>query len=164
MAMEVEGPLVLESHSEEETELLGELLGELLEAGDVIALEGALGAGKTCLVHGLARGLGVPPERRIASPTFTILNEHPGRVPLYHADFYRLDRAEELYEIGFGEYLEARGVLVVEWFDRIPDAKPQARIDLRIDITGEADRRLIATAHGARAETVIAAWRARLGR
>jgi tRNA threonylcarbamoyladenosine biosynthesis protein TsaE len=162
--MVVERELVLESHSEDETERLGEQLGELLEAGDVIALEGALGAGKTCLVHGLARGVGVPPERRIASPTFTILNEHRGRVPLYHADLYRLARPEELYEIGFGEYLEGRGAMVVEWFDRIPEAKPHGHLEVRIEITGETDRSLMASAHGTRAAAILTAWRERLGR
>src|SRR5262245_45066231 len=106
------------SHSEAETRALGEALGRaVLAAGGVatIALLGPLGAGKTCLVQGLARGLGVPDDRRVGSPTFTLVNEHAGAVTLYHADLYRIEREEELAEIGLEEYLAQRAVVVIEW-------------------------------------------------
>ena len=83
--------MLFESHSPQETQALGERLGRVLMAGDVVSLVGELGAGKTCFVQGLARGLGVPAERRIASPTFTIVNEHFGRLTLFHVDLYRLE-------------------------------------------------------------------------
>src|SRR4051794_29693301 len=99
--------MFFETHSPEETQALGERLGRVLEAGDVISLGGGLGAGKTCFVQGLAPGLGVPAERRISSPTFTIVNEHAGRLTLYHVDLYRLEEERELREIGLVDYLEA---------------------------------------------------------
>src|SRR5258705_7953600 len=101
----------VDSDSPDETAALGERLGRVLEAGDVVALIGDLGAGKTAFVQGMARGLEVT-SQRVASPTFTLVNEHPGRVPLYHIDLYRLTRADELVEIGFEEYLGGDGVAV----------------------------------------------------
>jgi tRNA threonylcarbamoyladenosine biosynthesis protein TsaE len=131
---------IVDSASPEETAELGEKLGRVLEAGDVIALSGGLGAGKTAFVQGLARGLGI--GGRIASPSFTIVNEHEAaRVPLYHADFYRLEDAAELDAIGFQDYFGRGGVVVVEWADRFPRALPDERLDLRIEITGPASRR-----------------------
>src|SRR5262245_16193372 len=109
--------MILLSHSEAETQAIGEKLGARLGPGDVINLSGELGAGKTCFVQGLARGLGVPPERRVASPTFTLVNEHMGRSKLFHIDLYRIGDPGELDEIGLPEILDAGGVVVVEWFE-----------------------------------------------
>ena len=150
--------MIFESRSAEETQALGERLGKLLQAGDVVSLVGELGAGKTCLVQGLARGLGVPADRRISSPTFTIVNEHFGRLKLYHVDLYRLEEARELEEIGLVDYLEGGGVAVVEWFDRFPDFRPPDRIDINIEITGDESRRLTATATGPEAQKRLEAW------
>ena len=124
----------------------------------MLALTGPLGAGKTTFVQGLARGLGVPAERRISSPTFTIVNEHFGRLKLYHVDLYRLEEARELEEIGLVDYLEGGGVAVVEWFDRFPDFRPPDRIDVTIDITGDESRRVTATATGPQAQKRLEAW------
>jgi tRNA threonylcarbamoyladenosine biosynthesis protein TsaE len=132
--------LVVDSATHAETQALGERLGRALVAGDVVALVGELGAGKTSFVQGLARGLGI--TGRVASPSFTIVNEHAGRVPLYHVDFYRLEDADELANIGFEEYFSLGGVVVVEWADRFPRALPAERLDVRIEITGEGTRRL----------------------
>jgi tRNA threonylcarbamoyladenosine biosynthesis protein TsaE len=132
--------IVVDSASAKETAELGEKLGRVLVAGDVVALAGDLGAGKTAFVQGLARGLGI--RGRVSSPTFTIVDEHEdGRVPLYHADFYRLEEAGELDAIGFDDYFARGGVVVVEWADRFPRALPDERLDLRIAITGPATRR-----------------------
>ena len=150
--------MIFETSSPEETRALGERLGRVLEAGDVVALEGELGAGKTCFVQGLARGAGVPAERRISSPTFTIVNEHRGRFALYHVDLYRLEEARELEEVGLREYLEGGGVAVVEWFDRFPDWKPPDRIDLKITITGDESRRIEAQASGASSAARLSQW------
>jgi tRNA threonylcarbamoyladenosine biosynthesis protein TsaE len=134
------GALVLETRSHAETQALGERLGRALAAGDVVALTGELGAGKTAFVQGVARGLGI--RGRVASPSFTIVNEHDGRVPLFHADFYRLVDARELDAIGFEDYFGRGGIVVVEWAERFLDALPKERLDVRIEIVGADTRRL----------------------
>lgn len=120
------------------TERLGRLLGRLAQAGDLLGLDGPLGAGKTCLVQGLARGLGVPMEQPVTSPTFTLLHEHRGRLLLYHADLYRLDEEIHLQELGLWEAAEAGGVLVVEWLARFPSALPPDRLQIDLSILGTA--------------------------
>lgn len=130
------------SHSEEETEALGEELGRRVPAGTVIAFTGDLGAGKTAFTRGLARGLGI--EGRVTSPTFTIVNEYPGgRLPLFHFDMYRLDSSDELFDIGWEEYLDRGGVCAVEWSENVPDVMTGA---LRVDIRrGEGEGQRIIT-------------------
>jgi tRNA threonylcarbamoyladenosine biosynthesis protein TsaE len=130
----------VESASAEETLRLGERVGRLLGAGDTVALVGELGAGKTAFVQGLARGLGI--TEVVASPTFTIVKEHDAPVPLFHVDFYRLEHAAELANIGFDDYFERGGVVVVEWADRFLEALPADRLEVRIEITGPESRRL----------------------
>ena len=144
----------LDSGSETETRRLGERLGRVLGKGDVVLLFGTLGAGKTALVQGLARGLGVPRERRVASPTFTLVNEHPGRVPLYHVDLYRIDDAGELEEIGLREYLEGQGVTVIEWAERLGRLLPKERLEIAIEITGARSRTFSLRPVGERAQTI----------
>ena len=147
------------SHSPEETQALGRALGAVLAAGDVVALIGPLGAGKTAFAQGVARGLGVPPDARVASPTFTIVNEHQGRLTLYHVDLYRIGDASELDEIGLYEYLNGAGVCVVEWFDRVPEAQPHDRLELLFAPgAGDDDRVLVARAHGPAAAARLRAW------
>ncbi|MCS6913434.1 MAG: tRNA (adenosine(37)-N6)-threonylcarbamoyltransferase complex ATPase subunit type 1 TsaE [Myxococcales bacterium] len=114
------------------TRRLGRTLGRLLQPGDVLGLDGPLGAGKTSLVQGLARGLGVPARVPVTSPTFTLLCEYQGRMPLYHADLYRLREAAELGELGLWEAAEAGGVLVVEWLARFPEAAPPERLQIEL--------------------------------
>ncbi len=149
----------LNTRSAAETRRAGERLGRVLDAGDVVLLDGELGAGKTLFVQGLARGLGVARDRRVASPTFTLINEHPARVPLYHMDLYRIADPEELIEIGAREYFEGAGVSVVEWAERLGHLKPKSFLEIKIEITGENERRLHARAEGAEAERRLAAWR-----
>jgi len=108
--------LELNSHSPEQTQLLGSYLGELAQKADVFLLVGELGTGKTCLVQGIARGLDV--KEYAFSPSFVILREYHGRLPLYHIDFYRLDRIEELADLGLEEYFYGDGVCVVEWAEK----------------------------------------------
>jgi tRNA threonylcarbamoyladenosine biosynthesis protein TsaE len=153
---------IVHSASAVETQRVGEALGRVLEPGDVLALDGELGSGKTCFVQGLARGLGVPPDERVASPTFTIVNEHFGRLTLHHIDLYRLERPDELEEIGLTEYLEAGGAAAVEWFNRFPQFKPAERIDIELEITGPESRRIRASAVGESAARRILAWREEL--
>ena len=125
------------TNSEQETEQLGQRLGQVLAAGTVIAYTGDLGAGKTAFTRGLARGLGIP--ERVTSPTFTIVNEYEGgRLPLFHFDMYRLGGADELYDIGWEDYLGRGGVCAVEWSENVDQALEENAI--RIDIRrGEHD-------------------------
>ena len=123
----------------------------------MVALIGPLGAGKTTFVQGVARGLEVPPERHVASPTFALVNEHPGRVPLVHADLYRIEREAELEELGLIEALD-RAAVVVEWLDRFPDAAPGDHLEIRIAAAGDA-RTLTLYPHGPRASALVAALR-----
>ena len=120
------------TNSPAETEALGQRLAERLQPGDVIAYTGDLGAGKTAFTRGLARGLGI--TERITSPTFTIVNEYQGgRLPLFHFDMYRLGSSEELYEIGWEDYLARGGVCAVEWSEIVADALEEdcIRVDIR---------------------------------
>lgn len=118
------------SHSEEETEQLGERLGQALSPGAVVAYTGGLGMGKTAFTRGLARGLGC--TERVTSPTFTLVNEYPGRIPLFHFDVYRLSGSDTLYDIGWDDYLDRGGVCAVEWSENIADALPEDTVFVRL--------------------------------
>jgi tRNA threonylcarbamoyladenosine biosynthesis protein TsaE len=143
------------SRSPAETRRLGRLLGELLRGGDVLALTGPLGAGKTCLVQGLAEGLAVDPRAPVTSPTFGIVAEYPGRVWLRHADFYRVESYARLLDAGFDDLCDASGVLVVEWPERFPDVVPAERLEIRIESgPGGEDRTLSLEARGERAQNI----------
>ena len=111
------------SHSETETEAAGQALAAKLRPGDVVAYRGDLGAGKTAFTRGLARGLGC--HGRVTSPTFTIVNEYEGPTPLFHFDLYRLGGEEELWDIGWEDYLARNGVCAVEWSEIAPGALPE---------------------------------------
>ncbi len=127
------------SHSPEETEHIGEMLGRRLRPGTVVAHRGGLGMGKTAFTRGLARGLGC--AGRVTSPTFTIVNEYDGATPLFHFDMYRLGSSDELFDIGWEDYLTRGGVCAVEWSERVDDAMPADT--LWVDIargTDESDR------------------------
>jgi tRNA threonylcarbamoyladenosine biosynthesis protein TsaE len=126
----------------DETRALGFRLGQLLRPGDVLALEGPLGAGKTELVRGLCRGLQIPEEIEVQSPTFTIVNVYPGEVPLYHIDLYRVNDATELYNIGLEEYLYGDGVSAVEWFSLCPQARPKRYLSVEIAFIDAESRKI----------------------
>jgi len=112
--------VIVVSDSERETEALGARLAGVLRAGDVVALRGGLGMGKTAFIRGIARGFGIPD--RVTSPTFTIVNEYEGRLPLFHFDLYRLSGADELFSIGWEDYLGRGGVCAVEWSEQADGA------------------------------------------
>ena len=123
-----------------ETEYIGQALGRVLTAGAVIAYEGDLGAGKTAFTRGLARGLGC--TEPVTSPTYTVVNEYlSGRLPLFHFDMYRLGCADDLWDIGWEDYLERGGVCAVEWSENVREAMEDA-ITVRIEKTGEESRRI----------------------
>lgn len=110
--------------SPEETRALGVLFGELVGAGVVVLLNGDLGAGKTCFAQGVARGLGVPADAPVTSPSYTLLNIHCGRMPLHHFDLYRLARVDDLADLGYDEFAEGDGLTLVEWADRMSAPLP----------------------------------------
>jgi tRNA threonylcarbamoyladenosine biosynthesis protein TsaE len=115
-----------------DTEKLGRLLGSLAAPGDVICLDGDLGAGKTALSQAIARGLEVPDNCYVTSPSFAILHEYEGRIPMYHMDFYRLQDAGEVEDLGFEEYFYLTGVTVIEWSTRAIEILPNERMTLAI--------------------------------
>ena len=126
----------------------------MLIPGDVIALAGELGSGKTTLVRGLAQGMGFPPEE-FASPSFTLINEYNGPLPLFHIDLYRLRDEQELLEIGYEEYINEAGVAVIEWADRIPDAVPKASLWITLQYQTEDHREIVLKPCGDRYEKMI---------
>lgn len=140
------------------THRAGVLLGRAARAGDVVALSGGLGAGKTALVQGMAEGLGV--VGHVPSPTFNILLVHPGDTRLYHFDLYRLERPEELVDIDFYETLESDGVSAIEWADRFPAELPSDRLDVVIDVVDESKRILHASGTGTRSRRLATEWAA----
>jgi tRNA threonylcarbamoyladenosine biosynthesis protein TsaE len=131
---------------EQATMQLGQWLASLLKAGDVVALYGELGAGKTCLVRGLARGLAIA-EGQVASPSYSLINEYPGPLPLFHLDCYRLHLDEEIEELGLEEYFDGPGITVIEWAERIKDL-PEDRLDIVFTILDETGRHIRISAYG----------------
>jgi tRNA threonylcarbamoyladenosine biosynthesis protein TsaE len=136
------------SHSESETEAIGEQLGSTLHPGTVVAFRGGLGMGKTVFIRGLARGLGY--QGRVTSPTFTVVNEYNGRIPLFHFDMYRLPDADALFDIGWEDYLDREGVCAVEWSERVDSALPEHTLRISIARHPEHDdwREIVITEEG----------------
>lgn len=132
--------LQLISHSPEQTQNLGRYLGKLTQSGDVFLLTGNLGSGKTCLTQGIAWGLGV--KEYAFSPSFVIVREYHGRLPLYHIDLYRLDRIEEIMNLALEEYFFGDGVCVVEWAEKGTDVFPQENLLIKLDYMSPTDRSL----------------------
>lgn len=128
------------TRSPEQTREAGVVLGRLVEEGTVVYLQGGLGAGKTCFAQGVAEGLEVPEELPVTSPTFVIMNQYPGRIPLYHFDLYRLSGSEDLEAIGAEEVLGRKGVCLVEWPQQCDLQGPALRVDLMV---GEGTERTI---------------------
>ncbi len=129
------------SHTPSETETVGRALAKTLQPSDLVVLTGPLGAGKTCFIKGVALGLGVD-EEAVKSPSFTLVNEYYGRLPLFHFDLYRLKEPSELYQIGWDDYLLRDGVVVVEWGEKAEGYLPPERIDITIDIIDEHTRKI----------------------
>jgi tRNA threonylcarbamoyladenosine biosynthesis protein TsaE len=147
----------LRSESPDETHRLGVRLGELLQPGDFIGLIGDLGTGKTHLVRGVADGAQVA-RSEVASPTFAIVYPYRGRIPLYHADLYRIADYDELYATGFLDLVGGDGAVLVEWLDRIPEAAPREYLRLTLRTVGDESRELHAEAFGRRPAELLAAW------
>lgn len=147
--------LVWDTSSAAATQALGEAIGRACEGGEVIALIGQLGAGKTCLVRGVVVGLGADPDR-VASPTFTLIHEYAGRVPVCHADLYRLDEHEAVTGLGLEEYTESRAVTLIEWADRAPAVLPRNHLRITMEHLGGDGRRISLAPQGARYEALAA--------
>lgn len=137
------------TRSPEATQRVGALLGRLLRPGDVVMLLGPLGAGKTCLVQGIAHGLGITVP--VTSPTFVLMNQYPGPTTLYHIDLYRIENVPEALDLGLDDYFySGDGVCTVEWPDRAPAAMPLEYLEVAMQHEGEATRRLTFKATGER--------------
>lgn len=132
--------LTLSTNGPDETIELGRRLGSLLVAGDVVALVGDLGAGKTCLVRGIAKGLEVPESSYVRSPSFVILNIYPGRCPVHHLDLYRIHSPQELEDLGYREIFYGEGVTLIEWADKMNDLLPEEHLRVCLDFRNETGR------------------------
>ena len=148
-------PLVIETFSPVETAALGEKLAPLLQAGDILCLNGDLGAGKTSFSQGVALGLGV--GDRVTSPTFTLINEYQGRLPFYHFDVYRLEAPEDMEDLGYEEYFYGSGVCLIEWANKIEPLLPRERlvITLTREETAENRRRITFSPLGERYQPLV---------
>ncbi len=141
--------LLIQSQNPEQTLAIGKAVGEVLRPGDFINLNGTLGAGKTLLVKGIAEGQGIDPED-VTSPTFALINEYHGRYSLYHFDIYRLDRPEELEDIGYEDYFFGTGICLVEWGDQFSEYLPDDRLDVTLEQTGTTARKITLAGRGTR--------------
>jgi tRNA threonylcarbamoyladenosine biosynthesis protein TsaE len=138
----------IETHSVTETQRLGRKIGRLIDQPTTLALIGDLGSGKTAFVQGLARGLAVPSDYYITSPTFTLVNEYPGRLPLFHIDLYRLETVRDLEDIGLDDLLYDQAVLAIEWADRLPENFSTDYLSMHFEIIDDEFRRLNLIAYG----------------
>ena len=147
--------MILQTKSAVETIAIGKKIGSLLEPGDVVALVGELGVGKTQLVKGLAAGAGVRRPGYVSSPSFTLINEYEGRTPFYHIDLYRLETEKEAGELGLEEYFQGRGITAIEWADRISALLPWEILWIEIQYTGKHTRSIEITAKGKHYEVLL---------
>jgi tRNA threonylcarbamoyladenosine biosynthesis protein TsaE len=131
------------SSSPEETFFIGKIIGEHLTKGDVLALMGELGTGKTCFTHGVARGIGVPDGFPITSPSFTLINEYRGRTNLYHFDLYRLQDSQDMEDLGYEEYLFGDGISVIEWADKMKDGLSEEALWISFKYLDENIREMV---------------------
>lgn len=133
--------ITITSHNEQETKKIGEKIASQLKKGDIVCLEGDLGAGKTTLSKAIAFALGV--KEHVTSPTFTIVHEYQGIMPLYHFDVYRIDDVDEMFEIGFEEYILGEGISLIEWADKIKELIPEGSIWIKILNGSNIEERVI---------------------
>lgn len=146
------------SPSVNDTQALGEQIGRCLQAGDVVCLYGELGSGKTVFVKGLAKGLGVASESVVRSPSFVLIHRYEGRVPIYHADLYRLDSPADVDDIGLQELLGGDGVAVIEWADKLEAALPTTRLDVTLRHVDADTRQIVLHPLGERAVRCLEPW------
>lgn len=147
--------MVFQTRSASETIRLGKRMGKLLRPGDVVALVGELGAGKTQLIKGIAAGLGVKNPAYVSSPSFTLINEYPGKIPFYHIDLFRLKTEKEAEELGLEDYLNGEGITAIEWADKIPSLLPEERLTLHLIYAGENIRSIEMISKGKRYQEIL---------
>jgi tRNA threonylcarbamoyladenosine biosynthesis protein TsaE len=143
------------TRSVDATRMLGQRIGHLIKTGLVIALTGDLGSGKTALVQGLAKGLNVPTKYYITSPTYTLVNQYPGRMPLYHVDLYRVDTLADAADIGLEELLADEAVVAIEWADRLAFAPRHAHLAIDLAHASEHSRRIVITSRHALGDAIM---------
>jgi tRNA threonylcarbamoyladenosine biosynthesis protein TsaE len=139
----------------DETLAIGRRIGAALEPGDVVALVGPLGAGKTHLVKGIAEGAGVADRNQVNSPTFVLINEYAGRLPIHHIDVYRLAGSDELEALGFEEMVSGPGAVLIEWADRVEDALPVDHLHVTLAVTGAERRELFINGASGRGAAMV---------
>jgi tRNA threonylcarbamoyladenosine biosynthesis protein TsaE len=154
--------VVIQTRSVSETVSLGKVIGGLLRPGDVVALAGDLGTGKTHFIKGLARGVGIRKTAYISSPSFTLIHEYPGKIPFYHLDLYRLGTVDDAETLGLEEYFYGPGVTAIEWADKIPSLLPQELLWIRLRHTGEKSRSIEIQGQGNRYHEVMEKLTARV--
>ena len=147
------------SRSAAHTRRLGNKLGKLLQGGEIVGLVGELGTGKTCFVRGLTEGLEVSRETWIRSPTFTLVNEYHGRLPIYHIDLYRIESTGELEDLNLREYLYSNGVSLIEWFEYFPAGEVDDHLEIGLAYREGSKRQVTFIPHGARYEEIVKALR-----
>ena len=148
-------PVILQTQNYQETIQIGRAIGSLLRAGDLVALVGELGTGKTHLIKGLATGAGVRRASYVSSPSFTLIHEYPGRIPFRHIDLFRLGAEKEAEGLGLEEYFGGPGIAAIEWADRIPSLLPSEMLWIRLRCTGDRSRSIEILAKGKRYEELV---------
>jgi tRNA threonylcarbamoyladenosine biosynthesis protein TsaE len=154
--------VVIHTKNTSETTRIGRWVGSHLLAGDLVALAGELGTGKTHFIKGLAAGMGVEKSSHISSPSYTLIHEYPGRIPFYHVDLFRLETEREAEELGIEEYVGRRGVTVFEWADRIPSLLPREMLWIHIHYTGKRSRSIEIAGRGERYEQLVKSFELRV--
>jgi tRNA threonylcarbamoyladenosine biosynthesis protein TsaE len=147
--------MVLQTSTTSETIRTGKRLGRLLQPGDVVALVGDLGTGKTQFIKGLAEGVGVGKATYVSSPSFTLIHEYPGRIPLYHIDLFRLESEKEVEGLGLEEYVRGNGITAIEWADKVSSLLPEELLWVHIHDTGKNTRSIEIIPKGKRYEKMI---------
>ncbi len=150
-----ENEFIFESTDVEQTLRLGNLLGALLAPGDVIALVGELGAGKTTLVKGIAGGLGVTDKRAVKSPTFSLMHRYEGRIPIHHFDVYRLKGTQEMFDLGSDEVIYGNGVAIIEWADKVSECLPEKHLKITLSLVSNHERTIKLHSYGEHYDKMI---------
>ena len=148
--------MVVLSRSAAQTEEIGRTVGTLLHKGAFLALYGDLGGGKTCFTRGVVAALTPESAHLVASPTYAIMNEYPGPVPVYHFDFYRLTSGDEIAELGFDDYFQDNGVCIAEWSERLGDTLPPDHLSITFEQDGGDRRKIVMQARGTDSQTLLA--------